>query len=166
MKAKWMLLIFVLSAGVFAQGSSNWGERILFGTEFTKTDSLKLRVSSLRDTVLADTLYSGVLDIKDYTEGIYTASAWFTNVGGTSDSLTLDVRMVKAFRDKNANTVTYKFSAWSNVFNVVSAAALQDTTIDPATSSWWRPASGRQYRLYDKSVTTDTTNHIITDYVR
>ena len=166
MKANWMLLIFVLSAGVLAQGSSNWGERILFGTTYTKTDSLKLRTNSLRDTVLADTLYSGVLDIEDYTEGIYTASAWFDSVATGSDSMALDVRLVKAFRDKTANTVTYKFSTWNAVFGPVAAASLQDTTIDPSTSSWWRPASGRQYRLYDTSVTTDTTLHKISDYLR
>jgi hypothetical protein len=161
-----LFVLLALSAGAFAQksGASNWGNRILLGTKFFNTDSTRLMSNSLRDTVLADTLYSGLLYIDDQTEGIYRVAAFLTNVGGTSDSISVDVRLCDVFKD--GTTTTFKWGAWQSVLNVIDAGAIVDTVLDPSTATWWQAASGRQYRVYDESVTTDTTNHLLSDYVR
>ncbi len=166
---KLLIAVFVcllFQAASAQEGASNWGSRILFGTQFTSTDSSRLRTASLSDTVAADTLYSGILEIGDHTTGILAVKMYLTNVLGGSDSLKLDIRLVDQVIDTNTRQTYIKFGPWVNVFNLAGAGAVNDTLIDASTSSWWMPATGRQYRLYDTSVSTDKTTHIVTDYVR
>lgn len=167
MKKILLVLVLLATLPLFGQrNASNWGDRILFGPTFEKTDSIKVRKTSLRDTVLADTMYSGVLDIDDWIDGIYTVRPFFTNIGGGSDSLVLEVRLVTKYKDKNTRVNTYKFGPWKSLFTSMVAATYYSLGIAQSDSSWWQPASGRQYRLYDTSVTIDSTTHLITDFLR
>jgi hypothetical protein len=119
----------------------------------------------LRDTTLTDTLYSGVLKVHDGVEGIYRSVLFATNVGGTTDSLSVDVRLVTTIKSKGGATER-KFGDWQSVFNVVGSNAKSDTVIASSTSAWWQATNGRQYRVYDESTTTDTATVLLTDFVR
>lgn len=167
---KYLFLLVLLCGIAQAQYSaSNWAQKILLGTKFTTTDSLRLFSDSLRDTVLADTLYSGVLAIKDDSEGINSVQAWLDNVGGNTDSVKVDMRLVDVIKYTDSNgrkQQTVKFGEWRNVFNLITAAAENDTSFNSTDASWWMPRSGRQYRVYDISVTTDTSLVTLTDYLR
>ena len=157
----------VHSAAIQSGGTSaNWGTRIQFGTTFINTDSIKVRKTSYRDTVLADTLYSDVLDIYDWVDGVYEIKPFFTNVSGGSDSLRLDVRLVTNYKDRESRTNTYKFGPWKHIQSSMDAATYYSIGIAEADCTWWGPASGRQYRLYDTSVSVDTTTHLVTDFLR
>lgn len=167
MKGILIAVLLLTGLGLAQDPAANWGERILFGKTFADSDSLWLRSTSLTDTVLADTIYSGALEIKEWNDGVYVVAANFTNIGGTSDSLKIDVRLGYKFRDKNNNNAqTVKYGPWQQVFSTVLAAGLNTIGIAQSDSSWWHAASYRQYRLYDTSVSTDTTLHLVTDFLK
>jgi len=172
-----LILLIVLSLFATAQPAApnNWGYVIKFGTAFQSTDSLKLTTAGLRDTVLADTIYSDALPIGEHTDGILGVAAHLSNVAGGSDSLVLEVRLVYQFYDVGTwswlpweyGGKTIKFGPWNNVFNLAAAGtAAIDTSFSSSTSSWWGPASYRQYRWYDTSVSVDTTIQLTNDYSR
>lgn len=162
-----LFVLIVLSPTLFAQRTAaNWGNRILFGPVFVKTDSLKLVKASLTDSVMADTIYSEVLSIPDWVDGIWSIDLYFTGIGGGSDSLRLDYRRATTIRDNNANTNYTKFGEWQHILSTMKADTLYSIGIAQSDSSWWKSGNGRQFRLYDTSVTTDTTSHLITDFLR
>lgn len=172
MKGFIAVLLFVFAFPLFAQRqSSGWNERILFGITFepgrpndgitNELDSLKLRKTSYRDTVLADTLYSDFIVINDWSDGIYAPSAWFDSLGGGCDSLQLDVRLGKTFKDNNTNTNYVKFTPWYPIFTTMIHDTLYTKGIAQADSTWWSAKSGIQYRQYSTSVTADTAFHLI-----
>ena len=158
------IIMLTLSTFVNAQSAARWGHRILFGTTFVSTDSL--RIISYRDTVLADTMYSDALATPDWTVGQYAVEAFMRNIGGTTDSISLDVRRGTKFYDKSARVDSVKFSSWYSVFDVIASGSLQDTLISYPTSSWFKQNNFLQYRIYDESVSTDTTKHFVADYLR
>lgn len=168
MKRILSILLVLAVLPVFGQqaGSSNWGTQILLGTQFTKTDSSRLKSTSIRDTVLADTLYSGLLEISDYSEGIWSIKAWLDNVGGTTDSVRLDVRMATAFRHPTTGSVSIKFSPWYHLLSPMIADSLYRKAIAASDSIWWQPDNQRQFRIYDLSVSTDTSLIKLTDHLR
>lgn len=162
-----LFVLIVLSPTLFAQRTAaNWGNRILFGPTFVKTDSLKLVKASLTDSVMADTIYSEVLSIPDWIDGIWSIDLYFTGIGGGSDSLVLEYRRATTIRDNNTNTNYTKFGQWQNILSSMKADTLYSIGIAQSDSSWWKGGNGRQFRLYDTSVTTDTTTHLITDFLR
>lgn len=163
-----LFLLFALSPLFAQRTASNWGERILFGTSFTSTDSTKLISASVTDSILADTTFSGVLYINDWSGGIWTIDMFLTNVGGTSDSVRLDYRRVTTFRDKNTSptTVTIKFGVWKKLLSEQASGSLLTLTVAQSDSSWWSSGNGRQFRIYDTSTTTDSTTQLVTDFLR
>lgn len=161
-----VLSLISLSPLLAQTTASNWGTQIPFGTTFTKTDSVKLRESDFRTTVMADTIYSSVLYINDWSEGILTIDAWLTNDGGTTDSVCLDYRRATTFKNEVTNNKTTRFGQWQRVLTTMISDTLYSIGIAQADSTWWKAGNGRQYRLYDISVSTDTTTHQVTDFLR
>lgn len=157
-------LFVVISGSVCGQSSSHWGQRILLGPTFKMTDSVTVR--TVRDTVLADTVYSGRLETKDVTVGQYTVRAFLNNLGGTSDSISVDVRLGTGFYDRVTRAYNVKWGAWNSVFNLISSGSVQDTLIEDAVSTWFKQHNFRQYRSYDESVSTDSTQLLLTDFLK
>lgn len=172
MKKLWIVWVLLFSLfPLWAQrNASNWGQQILLGTTFTTTDSANLRTYTLRDTVLADTLYSGVLEIDDWVDGIWSIAAWLDSLGGGADSVCVETRNVVKFRkkDPSSNQVTnsYKFGVWQNLFTTIKHDTLYQLGVAQSDSAWHQARSGRQYRVYDRSVTTDTSLIKLTDFLR
>lgn len=161
-----LFLLFALSPLFAQRTASNWGERILFGTSFTSTDSTKLILASVTDSILAGTTFSGVLYINDWSGGIWTIDMWLTNVGGTTDSIRIDYRRVTTIRDKNTNTNYVKFGAWRKLLSEQSSGSLLTLAVAQSDSSWWSSGNGRQFRIYDTSTSTDSTTQLVTDFLR
>lgn len=162
-------MLIVLSAMVQAQETStNWGNKILLGTRFTATDSLRLVSSSVTDSVMADTLFSGALLIKDTGTGINAFVAYLENVAGGSDSVKVQFRYVDMIRwvDDNGRQSTVKYGEWHDIFSFLTTSTENDTTLSPGTSSFWRPRTARQFRVLDTSVTTDTSIITLVDYLK
>lgn len=164
-----LFVLIVLSPPLFAQRTAaNWGNRILFGTTFVTTDSLKVHAGSRDDTVKAATLYSDVLSIPDWIDGMLAINPVFTNVSGGSDSLRLFMRRVIIIRDNSVSptSVTVKFGPWKHIGSSLDAGVFYSFSVNQTDSSWWMPCNGRQYRLDDTSVSTDKTLHKVTDFLR
>lgn len=164
-----LLMLLVGSVAAFGQNeAARWGQKIRFGSEFDNTDSLRLKESSVTNTVAAATLYSDVLSVDSYVRGVWTVKAWVDNVGGDSDSLMLEARTVDIITDLKATppTRTIKRGTWQPIFSFLSATAVNDTLIDDDTSAWWQQVTSLQYRLRDTSVSTDTSTVLVTDYLQ
>lgn len=167
MKKLILFFLFILiTVPLLAQPSNDpvWGEKILFGSTFVKTDSLRLKTSGLTDTLMADTLYSGGLDILP-GEGIYGLAIWFEEVSGTSASISLDVRFGVNFRDpSDRNSINLKWDDWQHV-KTQAKDTFTRMSIATSDSSWWNPAANvRQYRL--READADTVLHNVTDFIR
>lgn len=180
MKKLLIVALLIFSVLIVAdETSSNWGQRILFGTTFlrdragtgttlTELDSLRLRTSDLSNTVMAATLYSDALEIKESSEGIWSVKAWFDALSDGCDSLRLDVRLGTRFYNTNTTppTMTVKFTPWRHLLSTMKHDTTYALGIAQSDSSWWQPFNLRQYRLYDTSVSVDTSLHFITDHLR
>lgn len=175
MKGFIAVLLFVFAFPLFAQRqASNWGNQIVLGTAFTKTDSSRLNIGTVRDSILSDTLYSGILEINDWVDGIWSVRVWVDSLGsdaatGACDSVRVDVRLVTKFfytdPTTNAKTVTFKYDLWKYL-TTAHFDSLYSIPIAQADSSWWQPANGRQYRVYSTSTDTDTSQIKLTDFLR
>ena len=161
---KVLLLMLMLTVCLNAQSAARWGDRILFGKNFKTTDSL--HIITYRDTVLEDTLYSDALMTPDWSVGQYSVEAFLRNIAGTTDSVSLDVRRGTRFHDNESRVDSVKFSEWHSVFDIIASGTLHDTLITSSSSGWFKPNSFLQYRLYDESVSVDTSKHFIADFLR
>lgn len=158
------LLLLFLVGSVFGQyDMTNWGERILFGTQFEDTDSLRLRAFYVTDSLMADTLYSSAILISGSGhEGVYSVAAYFEEISGTSASIGVDMRTGHTFYERATERVTWN-DTWNNIFTCAKDS-LYELYISPSDSTWFMPSTLIQYRL--READADTVKHYFTDYLR
>ena len=162
------LLFMFLIGNSFAQYDAvNWGERILFGSQFEDTDSLRLRPfyvgDSLFGTGAKGTLYSDAKFINGSGhEGVYAIAAYFEGISGTSATILLDMRTGHTFYERNTEKVVWN-DTWNNIWSC-KKDTLYEKKISPADSTWFIQSVMYQYRLTEADA--DTVKHYITDYMR
>jgi len=161
---KLFIFLMLLCVPLLAQNET-WGTKVVFGTTFRNTDSLKVFSVGITDTLVSDTLYSNGLDIPgEGLEGIFGVAAYFDEVSGTSSSIGVQARLGNLFRS-GFNTTNVKWDDWRNIFATCKKDTLYRLGIAASDSSWWNPAADViQLRILEADA--DTVLHNVSLYIR
>ena len=172
-----LIIILLFYGSTFAQTpeESYWGvKRLIFGDTFWSTDSLKLKISGMTDTLDTDTLFTDALPIKE-SDGLLGITAYFDSLSGTADTMWIDLRLgvksipQKVQKDNFGNTYTPRSKkvrwrpTWNNLIGPMKKDSLYTISISQSDSSWWDPAANiLQWRLRESQ--GDTTLHDINEF--
>ena len=164
---KLFLLLFMLINIGFSQ---EWGnQRLIFGNTFDDTDSLKISVSGMTDSLYSDTLYTKAIPIFR-PNGVFGIGAYMSEVSGTSASIGIDVRFGRVYAPQpslndwlfDTYTPAPKVVRWGtwNFITSIAKSTDYDISISPSDSTWWKQTYNiMQFRLLEADA--DTVLHNI-----
>ena len=175
---RYLQILLALSPTLLFAQAHNWGGQLRLAPHFNNDDSLLVRTGSVRTGFDgSDTLYSDVITTKgDTDEGIFNVAFYGDGLTGDIDSLRLQVRLAVNFKKSTSNiffgggpdSTFVRWGPWQTIFPAMNDDQLYHKTISPQDSSWYMPASGRQYRLFDGSVSSGSfdVRHHLTEFSR
>lgn len=171
------LLILILALPLLGQGIADaWGDHVYMGRTFQSTDSLRIGVNADGKINYADSLqgndvlYSNKLDITERADGKYVVAITLDEIASAGAiDVTYWVRLYYGsyYQSRSIESAQSPYTSvdewddWHQIGGNLAANTLYVFNI--ADSSWWRPASGLQYRLIDASA-GDTVRHFIREF--
>lgn len=176
MNKLFVLLLLLFTGIAFGQNPNpkvTHGTRIFLGDRFWNTDSTGLKISSLKDTLYIDTLFSDAIPQQE-TEGIFTVNYFFESLDDSTASPIVEMRLGEDFSSRAsikdaistftpATSHLVKWYPWHYLFTATEGTPGK-LSLNGSDSTWWVPSTYRQYRTYDAD--SAATRPYISDHMR